>query len=139
MKPKKSFLGTGWSFPPRFDDELEDLTMVSDEQDIYESLYLLMSTTPGERPTNPAYGCDLRRFNFKPINDDEKYFMEETIKDAILWFEPRVKCEEVEIDTTSELEGVVYITVHYFIHKVNRRMNIVYPFYKIEGTEVSEV
>ena len=139
MKRNKSFLGTGWSFPPKFDDEMDTLKMSSDEEDIRESLYILMSTQPGERPTNPEYGCDLNQFNFKPINVTTEYLLRQAIKYAVRWYEPRVKLEEVVIDTSNEIEGVIYLTLYYKIIKSNIRTNIVYPFYKVEGTEIKEV
>ena len=139
MRRNKSFLGTGWSFPPRFDEEMEDMEMVSDDQDIRESLFLLMSTNPGERVTNPKYGCDLHRFAFRPIDKDMEDLMEEIIRRAVKRYEPRVEVESVLFDTTSELEGLIEVTLSYRIITTNVRTNIVFPFYKVEGTEVREV
>lgn len=136
---KKSFLGRGWSFPPRFDDEMNELTMVSEEKDIRESLFILMSTTPGERVTYPTYGCDLHQYAFKPIDSDTRFLMRETISKAVRIFEPRVELEEIQFDTTNQIEGVIYLTVFYKIIKSNIRTNIVYPFYLVEGTEINEV
>ena len=64
----KSFLGTGWSFPPKFNEHHLQVEMVSDDEDIRESLYILMSTRPGERITNLDYGCELHNLVFDPIN-----------------------------------------------------------------------
>ncbi len=41
----KSFLGTGWGFPVAFDDSI-GVTMVSDDEDIRQSITLLLNTTP---------------------------------------------------------------------------------------------
>ena len=35
---EKSFLGTGWSFPPTFLKESANIALVSDEEDIKQSL-----------------------------------------------------------------------------------------------------
>ena len=35
---EKSFLGIGWGFPPNFRKDSGDITMVSDEEDIRQSL-----------------------------------------------------------------------------------------------------
>ena len=50
----KSFLGTGWSFPPEF-NPYGSVKKVSDEEDIRESLVILLSTSPGERIMQPTY------------------------------------------------------------------------------------
>lgn len=138
MKEVKSFLGTGWSFPPRFDEETSGITMVSEEEDIRESIFLLLSTTPGERITNPKYGCDLRQYVFKPIVAEIDFLMKETIKRAILFFEPRVIVDDIVIDTSNEIDGVVNINLYYTVVSINVRTNMVFPFYKVEGTDIIE-
>lgn len=138
MKEIKSFLGTGWSFPPRFDEETGSLLMVSEEEDIRESLFLLLSTTPGERITNPSYGCDLRRFVFKPILADIEDSMREVIDRAILFYEPRVKLNEVVFERSGAVEGLIQIHLYYTVVSVNVRTNMVYPFYTVEGTDIVE-
>ena len=41
---KKSFLGTGWSFPPQFNKNTGSVSMVSDEEDIKQSLNIYFNT-----------------------------------------------------------------------------------------------
>jgi len=59
MDKIKSFLGTGWSFPPEFDPVSGSVVLVSNEKDIGESLDILLSTSLGERVMQPRYGCNL--------------------------------------------------------------------------------
>ena len=137
MSEVKSFLGTGWGFPIAFDDSI-GVTMVSDAEDIRQSIILLLNTTPGERVTNPQYGCDLHSKIFKSISIESMTEIEEMIATAIGIYEPRVKVEEIDIDTSEELEGVVLINLVYVIRRVNTRTNMVFPFYKLEGTNIVE-
>ncbi len=139
MKELKSFLGTGWSFPPTFEIGSKSIQMVSDEEDIRQSLKLLMSTYPGERITNPEYGCDLRKIMFQDIDHATRYSIKEVITDAVLMHESRVTLEDVQVDTDKEKDGLINITLHYVIRRVNIRDNVVFPFYKVEGTNVVEV
>jgi uncharacterized protein len=138
MQRVKSFLGTGWSFPPSFNQEVATLEMVWDEEDIRQSLFILFSTNPGERVTHLEYGCDLQSLVFRGIDGVTIQLMKDVIAIAILYFEPRITLEEIKIDTRDELEGIVYIEVIYTIRKINIRSNIVYPFYKIEGTSITD-
>ena len=41
------------------------------------------------------------------------------------------------LDTDRELEGIVLIEVTYRVRSTNTRYNFVYPFYKIEGTDIN--
>lgn len=135
----KSFLGTGWSFPPAFNEENYGIEVVSEEEDIRQSLHLLLSTSPGERLMNPDYGCDLQRMVFDSIDASTISEIKDLIGTAILYFEPRVTLEDIIVDIKRETEGLMDITLIFTIRKINVRSNIVYPFYFIEGTNIREV
>lgn len=139
QKASESFLGTGWSFPPSFDWEQKSVEMVSDEEDVRQSIWQLLATTPGERVTNPAYGCDLNRLVFESFNSNTYLLMREAIELAIMYFEPRVSILDIRFDGSEEKDGLIRIELDYVIRTVNIRSNIVYPFYKIEGTNTDSV
>ena len=136
MENSKSFLGTGWSFPPEFDNNQKSVVMTSDEEDIKKSLEILLATRLGERIMQPSYGCNLEELMFKPLNLTLKTFVVDLIKTAILYHEPRIDVEKIDIDPTNELAGELLILVDYRIRATNSRANLVFPFYKAEGTDV---
>ncbi|MBN9292832.1 MAG: GPW/gp25 family protein [Flavobacteriia bacterium] len=135
MNQKVAFLGTGWSFPPEFSPQLGEVIMSSDEQDIQESLSIILSTKLGERVMLPIFGCNLDDLLFENLDLTTKTLAIERINDAILYYEPRINVLSVSINESRELEGVLLINVDYQIRATNSRMNMVYPFYKIEATE----
>jgi phage baseplate assembly protein W len=135
MANTKSFLGTGWAFPPSFSDK--GAIMVSAEQDIHESLYILLSTTPGERIMQPTYGCGLKLHVFDQLNESSVAVMKDIVQKAILFFEPRVTVEQIDINDDEAMEGRANINVIYKVRSTNNRYNLVYPFYFSEGTNVS--
>lgn len=138
MSENTSFLGRGWSFPPRFDGKLGQLEMVEMDEDVKESLFILFSTRPGERETNPDFGCKVHDLVWRPINPATIFLIKEAIEHAVRNYEPRIKIEEIHVDT-DEREGTVFIHLDYTVTKVNVRTNIVYPYYKIEGTDIVAV
>lgn len=137
-KEVKSFLGTGWSFPPKFDKGVQALQMVSDEEDVAQSLFIILSTTPGERVMSPRFGCNLRAIVFKSLDETTKQEIISMVELAVLNYEPRVTLEDVEVNMEEALDGLVHITLHYRIRTINIRTNIVYPFYLVEGTNVPD-
>ncbi|GAB4411240.1 MAG: GPW/gp25 family protein [Bacteroidia bacterium] len=139
MNKPASFLGTGWSFPPTFDSERHEVRMVSEEEDIRQSIIILLSTIPGERPTRPKFGCDLHSLIFDPMIGPTRFLIKDMIETAILYYEPRINLESVDIDTSQEPEGIVQVGLTYTVKSVNVRSNIVFPFYKTEGTSVTDV
>ncbi|MFC5044857.1 GPW/gp25 family protein [Aquimarina hainanensis] len=137
METKTSFLGSGWSFPPEFTKKGNaSVKLTADEEDIKASLKVLLSTRLGERIMVPEYGCNLEELLFKPLNLTLKTYVKELIKNAILYFEPRIDVEKIEIDQTEEWEGKLLIVISYKIRVTNSRSNLVFPFYKEEGTNV---
>lgn len=136
MEIVTSFLGTGWSFPPRFEKRMSHVAMVSEEDDIRESLIILLSTRPGERVMNPLYGCNLDDLIYEPLNLTLKTYVSNLIDVAILYFEPRIDLIKVDIVENSDLEGELLIELDYKIRSTNTRRNLVYPFYRGEATDV---
>lgn len=137
MKTKESFLGRGWGFPPEFSKNTKSVLLTEDETDIEKSLEILLSTRPGERIMVPEYGCNLDELLFKPLNLTLKTFVADLIKTAILYHESRIDVEKVKIEQSSENDGILLISIDYLIRITNSRKNMVYPFYKTEGTETT--
>lgn len=131
-----SFLGTGWSFPPTFETTANGVVMTSDEADIQLSLHVLLSTRKGERVMVPDYGCNLDEMIFEPMTTTFKTYIREMIRNAILFYEPRIDLKTVRIDDTRDTEGVILLILEYAVRTTNSRFNFVYPYYKHEGTEL---
>ena len=137
MPVDKSFLGTGWSFPPGFNLAARDVQRVDEEDDILQSLYILFSTTPGERVLQPTYGCNLRSMVFENITESTKTEIRDIIEKAVLFFEPRIDLNSVDLDTGQIEHGILRVLVNYTVRATNTRSNMVYPFYFREGTNIS--
>ena len=136
MGNNQAFLGTGWSFPPEFKKINKAVIMTSDEEDIRSSLEILLSTKIGERIMLPKYGCSMDELIFNPLNRTLKTYVSDLIKTAILYFEPRIDVEKIDITQGDDLEGELLVILDYKIRTTNSRVNIIYPFYKGEGTNI---
>lgn len=135
----KSFLGTGWSFPPSFSQQTQSISMVSEGEDIRQSLFLLFSTSPGERLMKPEYGCDLHAVVFERFNASTESRLIDMLATAILRFEPRIITEDISLLMRDPYQGRIDINIQYTIRITNSRENIVYPFYFKEGTNVHDM
>jgi uncharacterized protein len=134
----KRFLGVGWGFPPQFQRQAGQIgaKMVAEEEDIRESLLILLSTRPGERIMQPAYGCGLHAMVFETVNESTVTEIRDLIERAILFYEPRINLEGIEVEMQDVYEGRLDIRIDYTVRQTNTRSNMVYPFYFIEGTHV---
>ncbi len=133
----RPFLGRGWSFPPAFNRSIPGVEMLEQEADIASSLEVLLSTMRGERVMLPQYGCNLEELLFENIDTRMKTLTADKIKTAILYHEARINVEDVIVDDSRELEGVILIEVRYRVKATNSRFNFVFPFYKLEGTDIN--
>ena len=128
-----SFLGSGWSFPPTFSKIEKVVEMVSDEDDIKESLLILLTTAVGERIMQPKYGCNLDALIFEPLNTTLKTYIRALVKQTILLYEPRIRLNDVIIIMVDEPAGRVDLCVDFTVRTTNSRYNLVYPFYRNEA------
>jgi len=136
MDKFNSFLGTGWSFPPSFDTETGTVVLVSQEEDIKQSLNILLSTSLGERVMQPRYGCNLNDYMFEPLNSSIIGYIKDLVENAILFYEPRIIAEKIEVtpqDSLDIIEGRFTISIDYTIPETNSRFNFVYDYYKNEA------
>lgn len=136
MADNNSFLGTGWRFPPAFDLTDRHAMLVSAEDDIRESLHILFSTKPGERIMQPDYGCDLHAMVFAELDVSTITAIQDTIRRAVLHFEPRIILDGVDVDDARTIEGILILHLNYTVRTTNTRSNMVYPFYFLEGTDL---
>lgn len=135
-EPFNSILGTGWAFPPVFDRESGSVALVSNEEDIKESLNILLSTSLGERVMQPRYGCNLNDYLFESLSSSMIGFIKDRVENAILIFESRILVEKIEVTDDSSfdlVEGRFIISVEYTIPGTNSRFNYVYDYYRNEA------
>ena len=111
--------------------------MLEQEADIASSLEILLGTRQGERVMLPQYGCNLDELLFESLDMRMKTLMADKIESAILYHEPRIQLEKVQLNDSRELEGVVLIEIIYRVKATNSRFNFVYPYYKLEGTDIN--
>ena len=130
----KDFMGTGWKFPIEFNKETVE--MLSYEDDIKNSLDVLFATNVGERIMHPNYGTALSSFLFMPVNKSTITYMQAVISDEILFNEPRIILDDVEINPSTIEFGRLDIIISYTIRITNNRYNYVYPFYIKEATNL---
>ncbi len=131
------FIGRGWSFPPTFNRTTSGVEMLEEEADIASSLEVLLSTAQGERVMLPQYGCNLDELIFEGLDTRMKTLMADKVESAILYHEPRIELENVALVDSGELEGVVLISIDYRVKTTNSRFNLVFPYYKLEGTDIN--
>ena len=135
MEEEKSFLGRGWAFPVSFSLESQQVRLAENEEDIQQSLIILLNTTLGERIMRPDYGANMEDLLFEALNVTTANMIANRIKQAILYHEPRVKTEDIDLRPNYN-EGRIEVVVSYLIIATNNRRNLVYPYLFTEATDL---
>ncbi|MES2922823.1 MAG: GPW/gp25 family protein [Verrucomicrobiota bacterium] len=130
-----AFVGTGWSFPPEFLATGGSVKLSDGRAEIEESLRILLSTLPGERVMQPAYGCDLTPLLFEPLTTTLRTVTGDRVQTAIYYYEPRIEPLRVTVSLDDAIQGILLIEISYRIRANNTRHNYVFPYHLEEGSE----
>lgn len=126
---ERSFLGRGWAFPPAFGGGVNPTVVVSEEEDIRQSLGIILSTRPGERIMRAGFGADLHNRIYHNMDLTARTQLKEAIEKAVLYYEPRITLTGVSFDVSEERDGIFRILLEYTVRLTNARANMVYPYY----------
>ena len=129
----KEFLGRGWRFPANV-TPAGKIMMSEHDEDIKESIRIILSTSKGERVMRPDFGCGIYEFVFATINTTTIGLIEASVREALTLWEPRIELTNVNVATDKAEEGMLLISIDYRVRTTNNEFNLVYPFYLKEGT-----
>lgn len=128
----KDILGTGWSFPLHVDGR-GGLSLSRHENDINESIRIILSTAKGERRMRPNFGCDIHNIIFAPNNATTWGLASHYVEEALGWWEPRIEVTEINTRPDPEDSARLLINITYRCKATNDMRNLVFPFYLLPG------
>jgi len=102
--------------------------MAEARDEIEQSLRVIFSTALGERLMRPDFGAGLDGEVFAPMNATRLAFIEERVRDAILFHEHRIDADSVRV-TADQPAGRLLIEIGYRVRGANSRFNMVFPYY----------
>jgi phage baseplate assembly protein W len=107
------------------------VALATGEDDIAESIRIIILTAPGERPMRPRFGCRIWDYLYAPLNAATLGEMGFAVRAALAEWEPRIVVRNVTVTEHPDLIGTVQIEVAYTVQATNDRRNLVFPFYVI--------
>ncbi|MCA9557421.1 MAG: GPW/gp25 family protein [Myxococcales bacterium] len=124
----KSFLGRGIGFPLGVDGA-GGLAVSAHEQNIEESIQLVLGTAIGERLYRPTFGCRIHDFVFAPNNAHTRNLVGFHAKEALVKWEPRIRDIDVECKPDPDAPNTIELHISYMVRATNSHFNMVYPFF----------
>ena len=77
--------------------DYEDLRAIYDANSVFQSLYNIFSTSPGQKFLNPEFGLDLKGFVFSPVNERLGYLLGLKIQQLLPIMEPRIAIDKIDV------------------------------------------
>ena len=124
------FIGRGWSFPLAASSG-GGMALVAGVTELEQAIYLILSTSPGERPMRPEFGCHLADFVFEAMSPTLFGEVSARVAGALDRWEPRIDVTDVSAAPHPDEEAVLLITVSYRIRHTYDVRSLVFPFYLI--------
>ena len=113
MTTRKEFLGRGWAFPFHFDPATGRVATSEFEENIRQSITVILGTRQGERQMMPKFGCRIHELLFAPNTTATARRARRFVEDALERWEPRIKV--IEVHAISTPTGSIEVEVSYKI------------------------
>ena len=128
MPNDKDFLGRGLRFPVSINLN-GGVSSSALEENVRQSLFIILGTAPGERINRPQFGCRIHDLMFAPNNAVTCARAEVFCEEAIYKFEPRIEKVVSHAQPNPDEPNRLDIRIEYVIAGKNDKRNLVFPFY----------
>ena len=125
---EQTFLGTGWDFPAGLNQN-EQIRLTADEENIRQSIWIILSTARGERQMRPDFGCGIHDLVFGLNRPGTSGQIAAEVRESLVLWEPRIDVLGVNALPDSAEPTRLNIEINYQVRATNSRFNLVYPFY----------
>ncbi|WP_323789887.1 GPW/gp25 family protein [Psychroserpens sp.] len=133
---KSTFLGSGWAFPVSFSVANGQVKVTKSEDNINDSIDIILQTIRGERSLQPDFGSGLQQFFFRKMDETLKGEIRDAVEVSLLNNEPRITVKKIDVQFADLVQGIININIVYVYNKTNTRHNYVFPFHLKEGTNL---
>ncbi len=123
-------IGRGWHFPPLL-DERGTISLTGDENEIEQSIQIIMNTAPGQRVMRPEFGCRIHELVFAPNNATTAGLAIRYVNEALGQWEPRITVKRVDVNPDPDDDSRLLISIDYQVNARHNNRSLVYPFYLI--------
>lgn len=133
---RKDFLGRGWAMPVELDPRTGLVASVAYEEDIRQSIRIILETAPGERVMRPNFGCGIHELVFSVVDSTAIQQIRSTVQEALRRCEARIDVLDVTVEEAATTQGKLLVQIEYRVRRTNQTGNLVFPFYFREGGQL---
>lgn len=130
----REFLGRGWAFPVALAPDTGRVESAAYEEDVRQSIRIILATSKGERVMRPDFGCGIHDLVFAAVSTQLIARIKREVNEALRTYEARIDVLSVEVDPARLADGRLDVIIDYRIRATNQPGNYVYPFYFKEAS-----
>jgi phage baseplate assembly protein W len=119
--------------PVQIDPRTGQVASVAYEEDIRQSILIILETAPGERVMRPNFGCGVHELVFTAVDSTAIELIRSSVQEALVRCEARIDVLDISVDEAATSEGKLLVEIEYRVRKTNQTGNLVFPFYFREG------
>jgi phage baseplate assembly protein W len=124
-------IGQGWKFPVKINSK-GGLDYSSGPDRIQDAIWIVLSTSLGERLMRPDFGAGVNDYVFEPNSTVVQTQLMAVVREALVKWEPRIELIGVRAETGDQ-PSLVLVSIDYRLRTTNEIFNLVYPLYLQEG------
>ncbi len=125
-------IGQGWRFPVKVNAK-GGLDWSSGPDRVRDAIWIILSTSRGERVMRPEFGAGLSDYVFAPNDETFQGRLANAVREALVRWEPRIDIVSVQVTPAPDQDSQVLVALEYRIRDTNELFNLVYPLYLQEG------
>jgi phage baseplate assembly protein W len=129
-QPSTDFVGRGLAFPLQL-GPTHSLRLVGGRTEIEQAIWLILSTSPGERPMRPDFGCALCDYVFDAADTTTAGHIAYEVRSSLERWEPRIDVEDVTVTVAEDEPSKLWVSVSYSVKGFYDMRSLVFPFYVI--------
>ncbi len=129
-----SFIGSGWNYKPGKGIGINgegNIGLSYGDLDIAKSIFIIISTAPGERVMRTEFGCGIHDLVFSTPGPELYGLVSYYVQQSLGRWEPRIDVTSVECDVDADRQECLLVNITYTVRTTNNERNLVYPFYVI--------
>ena len=126
----EAFIGAGWSYPVRTEAS-GDIALVTGDEELSESIRLIIGTALGERPMHPEFGCAIHDFVFAGVDQNVAGKLPTRCASHSCGGSHVLMSLVSKLPFTILEQSLLYIDIVYSRKGTNDPRNLVFPFYVI--------
>src|SRR3954471_6859335 len=109
MEERKDFLGRGWAMPVDLDPRTGLVATSEYEENIRQSIRIILETAPGERVMRPNFGCGIHELVFSAVDSTAIQRIKSVVEEAMRRCEARIDVLGVTVTEEATAEGKLEI------------------------------